>query len=100
VISKVNLLLPVKNDVIKAAGNASNEYNGQDFAAFFSQALNNVNTLQTEANKASTKLATGQIDDIAPVVIATEKASIALQLTVQVRNKVVDAYNEVMRMQV
>ena len=48
----------------------------------------------------SAKLATGKIEDISQVTIAAEKASIALQLTMQVRNKVMDAYQEVMRMQV
>jgi flagellar hook-basal body complex protein FliE len=99
VIDKINLLMPVKNadQSMKSAPVAEG---GQEFAAYFKNALQEVNTLQLDADKASVKLATGQIDDIAPVVIATEKAAIALQLTVQVRNKVIDAYNDVMRMQV
>jgi len=46
------------------------------------------------------KLAAGQVEDISEVVIAGEKASIAVQLTMQVRNKMVEAYQEIMRMQV
>lgn len=45
-------------------------------------------------------LLTGGVDDIAGVVIASQKADIALRLTVQIRNRIVEAYNEVMRMQV
>ena len=45
-------------------------------------------------------LAAGQVNDISQVVLASEKADIAMQLTLQVRNRVVDAYQEVMRMQV
>lgn len=73
---------------------------GKPFSEFFSEALNNVNELQSNAKEASIKLAAGQIEDISEVMIASEKASVALQLTMQVRNKVVDAYQEVMRMQV
>lgn len=70
------------------------------FGEFLSDALGETNKLQHEANKASFDLASGQIQDVSEVVIAAEKASVALQLTMQVRNKVVDAYQEIMRMQV
>ena len=45
------------------------------------------------------KLATGEIEDISQVTIAAEKAAINLQLAIQVRNKALDAYQEIMRMQ-
>lgn len=70
------------------------------FGEFLSDALNSVNQLQNQASQASMNLAAGKIQDIAEVTIAAEKASVALQLTMQVRNKVVEAYQEVMRMQV
>jgi flagellar hook-basal body complex protein FliE len=70
------------------------------FGEFLSEALSNVNQLQNDAKQASLNLAAGRIQDISEVTIAAEKATVALQLTMQVRNKVVDAYQEVMRMQV
>lgn len=73
---------------------------GKSFGEFLSDALNNVNQLQNDAKQASLNLAAGKLQDISEVTIAAEKASVALQLTMQVRNKVVDAYQEVMRMQV
>ena len=73
---------------------------GKTFSQFLTDALDDVNTLQQNAEKASFDLAAGRIQDVSQAVIAAEKASIALQLTMQVRNKVVDAYQEVMRMQV
>lgn len=73
---------------------------GKPFGKFLSEAINDVNTLQNNAEKASIDLAAGKIQDVSQAVIAAEKASMALQLTMQVRNKVVDAYQEVMRMQV
>ncbi len=73
---------------------------GKSFGAVLADALGEVNRLQTDAAQASADLAAGKIQDVSEVVIATEKATIALQLTMQVRNKVVDAYQEMMRMQV
>ncbi len=70
------------------------------FSDVLAKALDDVNSLQASAKEASMKLASGQIQDISEVVIASEKASIAIQLTMQVRNKAIDAYQEVMRMQV
>lgn len=72
----------------------------KNFGEYLANALDKVNQLQHESQKASVDLAAGKIQDISQVVIATEKATIALQLTMQVRNKVVDAYQEIMRMQV
>lgn len=99
-IDKINLLMPTRSIEEKSVAAIGKSADGQDFASFFQNALGEVNKLQFEADAASKKLATGAVQDIAPVVIAAEKASIALQFTVQVRNKVIDAYNEVMRMQV
>jgi flagellar hook-basal body complex protein FliE len=44
-------------------------------------------------------LLTGDVNNIADVMVESEKADIALRLTVQIRNRIIDAYNEVMRMQ-
>lgn len=83
-----------------AAINSKVETNGKSFENVLSDTLQNVNQLQLEAKQKSFDLATGKIQDVADVVIATEKATVALQLTMQVRNKIVDAYQEIMRMQV
>lgn len=70
------------------------------FGEYLNDALNDVNALQHASAKASVDLAAGKIEDISQVTIAAEKASLAMQLTMTVRNKVLDAYQEVMRMQV
>lgn len=77
----------------------TNEQN-LNFSDMLSNALNDVNQLQLKAQRSSVDLAAGKVQDISEAVIATEKATIALQLTMQVRNKIVDAYQEIMRMQV
>ena len=72
----------------------------KSFGDILMDALGNVNDLQQKANQASMDLATGKIEDISQVVIAAEKAAVALQLTIQVRNKMLESYQEMMRMQV
>ncbi|HHV71200.1 MAG: flagellar hook-basal body complex protein FliE [Thermoanaerobacteraceae bacterium] len=78
--------------------NKKNEQNFS-FKNIFTQVINDVNALQKESERLSSMLALGQVEDVHQVTIATEKASLALQLTVEIRNKLVDAYHEIMRMQ-
>lgn len=73
------------------------------FKAFYEAAIgtvNETNTLQKEADQMSMDFALGKVDSIHEVMIAQEKASIALQYTVQLRDSIMDAYKEIMRMQV
>ena len=73
---------------------------GGSFQKALSEALQQVNNLRVEADDASAKLAAGEPVDLHDVLLANEHASLAFQLTVQVRNKLMDAYQEVMRMPV
>ncbi len=73
---------------------------GKSFADTLNSAIQNVNDLQKSSDKAMQNLATGRTDNVADVMIAAEKADIALKLMVQVRNKMIDAYQEIMKMQV
>jgi flagellar hook-basal body complex protein FliE len=92
-------LMPVKQDM--GIGSAAPAAEGQKgFGQFLNDALDKVNGLQQDSAKASVELAAGNLQDISQATIAATKASLALQLTMQIRNKVLDAYNEVMRMQV
>jgi flagellar hook-basal body complex protein FliE len=70
------------------------------FADTLKDAVGEVNTLQKTADVKAQDLATGKTDNIQDVMMAAEKADIALRLMVNVRNKIIDAYNEVMKMQV
>lgn len=73
---------------------------GSDFSKFLSDALRQVDGLQTKGDTASLALATGQVQDVSEVMVALEKANLSLALTVATRDKVLDAYNQVMRMQI
>lgn len=71
----------------------------EGFGQLFKQTLEEVKAAQNHSDKLTNELVTGEVKDIHEVMIASQKASLSLQLTVQVRNKVVEAYQEVMRMQ-
>ena len=77
---------------------------GGDPSATFTQAIkkavSEVNHLQTEADKLAVDLASGNVEDVHKAMIAMQKAKLALEFTIQVRNKVIEAYQEIMRMQV
>ena len=70
------------------------------FGSTLKGAVKEVNGLQVQGDKLAAKLATGDIEDVHQAMIAMQKASLAMQFTVQVRNKVIEAYQEVMRTQV
>lgn len=70
------------------------------FGQLFSQLLQNTVNQQVQADQLSRQLALGETDDVQAVMLATEKASLAWQLLQQIRNKLTDAYEEVMRMQI
>lgn len=73
---------------------------GTSFTDIFSKTFNEVNELSTDADRAITDFATGKNTDIHNTMIAMEKADISFQLMMQVRNKLVAAYQEIYRMQV
>jgi flagellar hook-basal body complex protein FliE len=72
----------------------------KSFADTLNDAIGSVNDLQKASDTATQNLTTGRTDNIAEVMIATDKADIALRLMVQVRNKIIDAYQDIMKMQV
>ena len=59
-----------------------------------------MNNLQLASDQQNKLLAAGEISDVSQVIVAGQKAEIALQLTLQMRNRAVSAYQEIMRMQV
>lgn len=70
-----------------------------DFADYLKKALDKVNDIQVDSETASLDLMTGKTSDIHQVMLASEEAKLSLELAVQIRNKLVDSYQEIMRMQ-
>ena len=73
---------------------------GPGFKNLLQEQIDKVNQLQRDATEAMEDLATGGRDDIESVLIATQKADTAFRLLLQVRNKVLDAYEEVKQIRV
>ena len=69
------------------------------FRTIFDDLITQARETQEVANQDSMNLALGQTDDLHTIMINAEKAAIALELTVQVTSKAINAYNEIMRMQ-
>jgi flagellar hook-basal body complex protein FliE len=91
-------LLPPGLEKMKSPGERPE--NGKDFSHVLSDAVNDINQLQKNADEA---IANVQLDNTASVheaMVALEKAGISFQAMMQVRNKILEAYQEVMRTQV
>ncbi len=91
-------LRPVQSAAQTSAAAAGE--NAKSFGELLAEAMDDANALVQDSQQKSVELAQGRIEDVSQVMIAAEKASLAIQLTMQVRNKAVEAYQEVMRMQV
>jgi flagellar hook-basal body complex protein FliE len=70
----------------------------KSFGDFLKDAINNVGAQEKNAQEATDKFMLGQVD-VSEVMIASQQAELSLQLTSQIRNKVVEAYQDIMRMQ-
>jgi len=73
---------------------------GQSFKDFLVQSIQDVNSMQAQADKAVEKLATGGDVNPAEVLTAVQKADLAFQMMLQVRNKLVDAFTEIKNLQI
>ena len=73
---------------------------GGSFGELLKEGMTKVQSLQAEAESQSRQLIAGEPVELHRVVLAGEQAALAFELTMAIRNKAVDAYQEVMRMQV
>jgi flagellar hook-basal body complex protein FliE len=70
-----------------------------EFQNILSTAIDSIQSAQTNAGDAVQKFISGENEELHTTILATQKADMAFQLGLQVRNKVVDAYQEIMKMQ-
>jgi flagellar hook-basal body complex protein FliE len=101
--TRLNALLPGKVDT---AGSFERERLANKvtegeatFTEMLKGALNNVNDAQFEADEAVKKVLSGESNNIHETMIALQKADVSLKLMLDVRNKILEAYQEVMRTQ-
>ena len=92
-------------DSIKApgtspAGRTDAASDGKSFKEILDDSINQVNQYLVEADKAKADFATGQTDNLDQVLLSVRKAELAFNTLMQIRNKLVDAFDEVMRMRI
>ncbi len=73
---------------------------GKSFKDLLMDSINEVNRLQSEADEARINLMTGQTENVAEVFTAVKKAELAFQTLMQIRNKLMEAYDEIKQMRV
>ena len=73
---------------------------GDSFEEILKKSLDEVNKLQNKADQSIEAIASGKMENIQDAVMAIEKADVSLKLLTEIRNKAIEAYKEIMRMQV
>lgn len=80
-----------------AASNAAAPEGGPSFGEVLKDSIDQVNRLQMEADQAVAQLATGERADFHGTMIALQKADLSFKVMMEVRNKILSAYQELMR---
>ena len=98
-IDQISGIGPVKEGeglekIKQAAGPAAGTPSFKETLGTF---LNDVNGLQQKADESIRKMAAGEINDVHQVMSSVEEANVAFNMMMEIRNKVMDAYQEVMR---
>lgn len=93
-----NITNEIKNVKMTDSKQVKNDIPG--FSEYLKKALNETSQLENNQYKLENDFIEGKLENIHQLTIATQKAEIAIQTVVEVRNKVMDAYREIMRMQV
>lgn len=100
---KINSFIPneqIFNTSNENKNNKVSEAGGSDFFKILKDKLNEVNEQQVNADEMTTKMIQGEDVEVHDVMLAAAEAQTSLQLAVQVRNKIVEAIQEINRMQI
>jgi len=95
---KINQPPILRNDPISQRITPADAH--KKFSSALSNAISELNQSQIQSDVVTNKFIKGEITDIHDVMIAAQKASVTRQAAIEVRNKVIDAYKEIMRMQI
>jgi len=93
------ILPPVMPDA-QGPASVAGQGGGGGFMASLKDAMAKANEIQIEASKEVDKLMTGENQNVHQTMIALQKADVSFQMMMQVRNKIVQAYEEIQRIQV
>lgn len=97
-IPAINTLTTNQTDLSQAVRNSSGTNSTQSVSKTFSDILDSLTESQNKADSLINDLASGGDTDIASVMIASEENDVNMRVTLAIRDKLVDAYHEVMRM--
>ena len=97
-VSGLGAVAPAK-PIDSSAGIAATSGPNSDFAGMLSKGLESVQASQANADNLAVQVANGTLSDPAQYTMAATEASLGLQLTMAIRNKAVEAFQEIMRMQ-
>jgi flagellar hook-basal body complex protein FliE len=98
-IAPIHAANPASVQPVALPSTAPNAQAGELFQNIFSTAVNTVENMQSNAGKAIQDLLSGANEDVHTPIIAAQEANLSFQLFMQVRNKVVSAYQSLMGMQ-
>ncbi len=91
---------PIQNSKIDLALEKPKNKNAANFKETVSNYVDEVNSLQLKAGESIENFATGKVENVHEVMIAMSKAEVSFKFMMETRNKLVDAYKEIMKMQV
>lgn len=98
-VSQIALTQPVA-PTLNQTNSATNVNSNESFGSILKDAINSVNDSQNQSDLMTNKLIAGEDVELTDVMITAQKAGVTLNTALQVRNKAVEAYQEIMRMTV
>ena len=97
-MNEINSIGPIRESgFIDKQKNVQNDNGGVSFKDTLSNYLSDVNDMQIKADKSIEKMVAGEITDVNQVMTSVEQANTAFNMMMELRNKVMDAYQEIMR---
>lgn len=96
-LSSISGIKPIREGIGQETRQEIEGNTGQGFKQIFNSLIDSVEQTEAVKNVDAYKLSVGEIDDLHNMMINSARAEVALQTAVQIRNKVLDAYNEIMR---
>ncbi len=96
----INSIGSLQNGKIDQKFEKAGQKSGAGFKDSFNNYVSEVNDLQVKAGESIENFATGKVENVHEVMIAMSKAEVSFKFMMETRNKLVDAYKEIMRMQV
>ncbi len=95
-INKINSNLPIN----QVKNNQNNKNNDVDFYEILKKELDETNELMKQADKAEAEIASGGVEDLAKASITIQKAEMKMKMMLEVRNKAINAYKELLKTQI